>query len=142
VRAEPGSATQLVRRFGWGRVLQPRSTYVTVESERGCFAPTHQLFADPRELELVPVELTVEIREVDERTVDVTLGADAFALIAAVEHPQPDLLYDDNYLSLSPNRPRTIRVSHPRDPVDAERLEARTMFGPCSLINVGELTRS
>jgi beta-mannosidase len=141
VRAAPNSPAQLVRRFGWGRVLQPRSTYVTAESARGSFAPTQQLFADPRELELPPVELAVATEAIDERTVEVTLAADAFVLAAAVEHPQPGLVYDDNYLSLNPNRPRTISVSHPHDPVDADRFDARTLFGPCSVIEHA-LTRS
>ena len=132
VRSEPNSAAQLVRRFGWGRVVQPRSTYVTIESERGAFAPNHQLFANPRELELRPVELTVDTRVVDQWTVDVKLRADSFVLMAAIEHPQLGLLYDDNNLSLNANRPQTIRVRHPHDSVDPDRFGARILFGTCS----------
>ena len=128
VRSEPNSAAQLVRRFGWGRVVQLRSSYVTIESERGAFARNSQLFASPRELELPPSDLTLETRVVDQRTVDVTLTADSFVLMAAIEHPQPGLLYDDNNLSLNPNRPQTIRVRHPHDSVDPERFAARSMF--------------
>jgi beta-mannosidase len=140
VRAEPNSAAQLVRRFGWGRIVQPRSTYVVLESEGGAFAPTHQVFADPRELELRPAALALETQVVDEQTVDVTLSADSFVLMAAIEHPQPGLVYDDNYLSLHPNRARTIRVGHPFDPVDPNAFGARVLFGP--YLHVSELTRS
>lgn len=133
VRSEPNSAAQLVRRFGWGRIVQPRSTYVSIESVRGDFAPTHQLFADPRELELSPVDLEVETRTVDERTVEVTLSADSFVLAAAIEHPQAGLLYDDNYVSLHPKRSQTIRVRHPHDSVDADLFEARIPFSKTKL---------
>jgi len=128
VRSEPNSAAQLVRGFGWGRVVQPRSTYVTIESERGAFASSHQLFANPRELELPPAELTLDPRVVNERTVDVTLSADSFVLMAAIEHSHPGLHYDDNNLSLHPNRPRTIRVHHPHDSVDPAGFTARIPF--------------
>jgi beta-mannosidase len=138
VRSEPNSAAQLVRRFGWGRVVQPRSSYVTLESERGVFAPNHQLFANPRELELRPVELKLETRAVDERTVDVTLSADSFVLMAAIEHRQPGLLYDDNNLTLNPNRPQTIRARHPHDSVDPDRFATRILFDPWSLNGEGE----
>jgi beta-mannosidase len=140
VRSEPNSAAQFVRRFGWGRVVQPRSTYAAVESEKGTFAPTRQVFADPRELELRPVALALEARAVDERTVDVTLRADSFVLMAAIEHAQPGLLYSDNYLSLDPDRAQTIRVAHAHNPVDPDAFGARVLFGPC--LHVGELTRS
>ena len=128
VRSEPNSAAQLVRGFGWGRVVQPRSTYVTIESERGAFASSHQVFANPRELELPPAELTLDPRVVNERTVDVTLSADSFVLMAAIEHSHPGLHYDDNNLSLHPNRPRTIRVHHPHDSVDPAGFTARIPF--------------
>jgi beta-mannosidase len=153
VRSHPNSAAQLVRRFGWGRVVQPRSTYVTVESVRGAFAPARQVFAEPRELELRPAELTLVTEEVDERTVDVTVVADSFVLMAAIEHPQRGLLYEDNYLSVNANRPQTIRVSHPHRPVGADRFRARLLFGPrapdeedetstADRLHLGELTRS
>lgn len=128
VRAEANAPAQLVRRFGWGRVLQPRSTYVAVASERGSFAPNHQLFADLRELELPHAELTLDACAVDARTVDVTIGADAFVVMAAIEHPQPDLRYDDNHVSLYPNRARTIRVSHPHDAIDPNAFDVRSLF--------------
>jgi hypothetical protein len=133
-----------VRRSGWGRVVQPRSTYVTVESAREAFASTQQLFADPRELELEPAELTLVMKQVDESTVDVTLSADAFVLMAAIEHAQPGLVFDDNYLSLNADQPRTIRVRHPHEPVDADGFEARILFDPFTVdrVRVGELTRS
>lgn len=143
VRCEASAAAHLVRRFGWGRIVQPRSSYVTIEAERGSFASSRQLFAELRELELQPAELTLDVQAVDERTVDVTVGAETFVVMAAVEHPQRGLLYDDNYVSLDPGRPRTIRVQHPHDPVDPDDFSARSLFGPGSLIpHVGELTRS
>ena len=153
VRAAAGSAAELVRRFGWGRVVQPRSTFVTVESERGVFAPNHQLFANPRDLELPPVEPTLEARTVDPQTVEVTVGAASFALMVAIEHPQPGLLFDDNHLSLYPNRPRTITVRHAHEPIDPDGFSARALFGPGSSndegdssspdpVPVGGLTRS
>lgn len=125
VRAEPNSAARLVRRFGWGRIVQPRSVYVSIEAVRGAFAPTHQLFADPRELELPPADLHVGVRPVDQQTVDLTLSAESFILAAAIEHPQPGLLYDDNYVTLQPQRSQTIRVRHPRDPVDPGLFDVR-----------------
>jgi hypothetical protein len=147
MRVEPNSPATLVRRFGWGRVVQPRSTYVTAYSERGAFAPTRQVFADPLRLELPPVELTLEARALDRTTVDVTLEADAFALAAALEHPLPGLVYDDNSVSLDPRQPRTIRVTHPHDAVDPALFEARVVYGKsqtCAAqrLHVGGLTRS
>ena len=137
VRAEPNAAV-LVRRFGWGRVLQPRSTYVTVESVEGRFGANHQLFADLRDLELAPAEVTLDAEAVDPRTVEVTLSADGFVAMAAIEHPQTGLLYDDNFVSLTPGRARTIRVHHPLAPVDPGLFEARSLFSPA----VDALTRS
>jgi len=135
-RAEPNAPAQLVRRFGWGRLLQPRSTYVTVASERGYFALNHQLFADFRQLELTPVELTVHTEAIDPRTVDVTIAADAFTPSAAIEHPQPGLHYDDNYFSVSKGRPRTIRVHHLHNTIDPEPFEARVVFDPAERAHV------
>jgi beta-mannosidase len=140
VRLAANAPAQLVRRFGWGRVVQPRSTYVTLEAERGSFAPSHQLFADFRELELPAVELTLDVHEVDEWTVDVTLTADGFVPMAAVDHPDPAVRYADNYLSVHPGRPRTIRARHPHEPLDAGLFDAKALFDPSPLI--GELTRS
>jgi beta-mannosidase len=128
IRVAGNAPAQLVRRFGWGRILQPRSTYVTVESERGSFAPNHQLFADFRELELPPVEVTIATDPVDAGTVEVTLTADAFAPMVALDHPQAELVFDDNYVTLHPHRPRTIRARHPHDAVDPDWFEARTLF--------------
>ena len=146
VRSEPNSAAHLVRRFGWGRVVQPRSSYVTIESERGAFAPNHQLFANPRELELQAAELTLETRAVDHRTVEVTLSADSFVLMAAIEHPQHGLLYDDNDVSVHPNRSQTIRVHHPHDSVDPDGFTARILFegetSTADRVHVGGPTRS
>jgi beta-mannosidase len=129
VHAAANAPAQLVRGFGWGRIVQ-RSTYVTLESERGSFAPTQQLFANLRELELRPAELTLEARAIDERTVDVALGADAFAPMVAIEGSQHGLAYTDNYLSLTPNRPRTIRVTHAHESVDPAQFEGRALFDP------------
>ncbi len=147
VRSAPGSPATLVRRFGWGRIVQPRSTYVTVESERGTFASTRQVFADPRDLELPPVQLTLAVRALDPTTVDVTLEADAFTLAAAVEHPHVGLVYDDNNLCLDPRKPRTIRVTHPHDVVDPDLFHARVVYGDGGAFagdrkHVGGLTRS
>ena len=57
-----------------------------------------------------------------------TLSADSFVLMAAIEHSHPGLHYDDNNLSLHPNRPRTIRVHHPHDSVDPAGFTARIPF--------------
>jgi hypothetical protein len=56
------------------------------------------------------------------------------------EHPEPDVRYADNYVTLFPGRPQTIRARHPHEPLDAGLFDAKTLFDPCSLI--GELTRS
>jgi beta-mannosidase len=147
VRSAPGSPATLVRRFGWGRIVQPRSTYVTVESERGSFPSARQVFADPRALELPPVELTLTARALDQTAVDVTLEADAFTLATAIEHPHPGLVYDDNYVSLDPRKPRTIRVTHPHDVVDPDLFHARVVYGEDETFagdrkHVGASTRS
>ena len=142
VSAPPNGPAQLVRRFGWGRILQPRSTFVTVASERGGFAANHQLFADFRELELAPAEPTADAVAADARTVDVTLSTDSFVPMAALEHPQQGLVYDDNYVPLVPGRPRMIRVAHPSEPVDPDLFEARSLYSPADRVPVGALTRS
>lgn len=90
--------------------------------------------------------MEVETRAVDERTVDVTLSADSFVLAAAIEHPQPGLRYDDNYVTLNPNRSQTISVRHPHDSVDPDLFEARILFegesSAADRVHIGGLTRS
>lgn len=133
LRLAPHSPAQLLRRFGWGRVTQPRSCYVHVASERGTVPDVRQLFADLRELELPAAEVTVERRPVDDHTVDVHLAASSFVVMAAVEDPGLRLRCSDNYVTLDAEAGLTLRVSHPDLALDPGDLTVRSLFGPVTV---------
>ncbi|NJC72673.1 glycoside hydrolase family 2 protein [Planosporangium thailandense] len=126
--AEPHAEARLLRRFGWGRVIQPRSCYVSISSARGTVPASRQLFADFRQLELPEAELTVARRGVAPGVVELDITASAFVPMVAVEHPHLDLAYDDNYFALDPGVTRTVRVRHAGDRLDPAELSVRALY--------------
>lgn len=126
--AEPHAPARLLRRFGWGRVIQPRSCYVSIASARGTVPANQQLFADLRLLELPEAELTVVRRGVAPGVVELDLTASAFVPMVAVEHPKRDVVYDDNYFALEPGVTRTVRARGAGGRLDPAELTVRTLY--------------
>lgn len=133
VRAAPNSSAQLLHRAGWGRVLQPRSCYVRLDSRLGSFPANAQLFADLRSLDLPTAAVSVMRQQVDAHTVRLLLRADAFVPMIAVEHPDSDPSFDDNYFPLHPAETRTVTVHDQLQEIQAPDLTVRCLYGRATI---------
>ncbi len=127
VDAPPNGSAIQVLATAWGRIVQPRATYVTVSSKSGRIRDSHQVFADYRELELPDGSIHWTMTEHPDR-IDVKVWSNVFVPMVALRHPTIDLTLDDNYFALHPDEARIIavRIDQYMNPVSTRLSEVAT----------------
>jgi beta-mannosidase len=114
IRVEPNTSKLVVQyeaaevewRFG---VIDKRTHFLFVRSERGDVYDNHYFFAEQKDLRFSPCRLQTSL-EVRTDSVQITLSTDTFARFVKLECPIDHTMFSDNYFNLLPGETRTVTV--------------------------------
>jgi len=132
VVVEPNSSNKIVEfaaaevewRFG---VIDKRSHFIVVRSERDDVYDNHFFFAEQKQLRFAPCRLQVAMDERD-GAVEITIEADRFARFVKLECPIDHTMFSDNYFNLLPGERKTV-VAYNRKgtPIAAEAIRVAAL---------------
>ncbi len=106
-------------RYGGGHVLSVRET-------EGRFPANQHLFVAVKDLVRTSLRPPrVEIVRIGSGTATMTIGASAYLYFVHILCDDPEVGFDDNYLSLRPGETRVITVRHASRALDLSGLEVR-----------------
>lgn len=103
----------------WPADVAGNDRYLRAASGSGIFYDNRHFFVDFKDLDRVPAEPSVEMRQVGEGAVEVTLTApeDGYGWFVHLQRPVATTRYSDNYVDLAPGVSKTITVTDPAGPV-------------------------
>ncbi|HZG78888.1 MAG TPA: glycoside hydrolase family 2 protein [Paenibacillus sp.] len=116
VVVEPNSSNSIVEfaaaeiewRFG---VIDKRSHFIVVRSEREDVYDNHFFFAEQKQLRFAPCRLQTAMEE-KEGGVEITIRTDRFARFVKLECPIDHTMFSDNYFNLLPGETKTVFASN------------------------------
>ncbi len=108
----------------WPSDIRGNDRYLRVISASGTFPDNRHFFVDFKHLDRQPAEPKVEMRQVSDHELEVTLTApkDGYCWFVHLQRPVATTRYSDNYVDIAPGISKTITVRDRSSIVDPEEI--------------------
>lgn len=119
----PANGSIPVARWDAARVGGDPGTYLSVSSSRATFPKNRHFFAAIKDLRREPAEPGLEVAQVGEGELRMSLRAASYAYFVHLSAGDAAVSFSDNYFDLEPREERTIAVTNERGTLRSDMIE-------------------
>ncbi|MBE0696919.1 MAG: glycoside hydrolase family 2 protein [Anaerolineaceae bacterium] len=116
----PVNSSVEIKRWTAAELDPAPDRYLRVESQAGQFLTNRHFFAPIKDLERVPIEPGITVRQESDHSLVVDLSAAGYAYFVHLVHPSEFTHFSDNYFDLAPGETKSVRVWNEAGPIKAQ----------------------